>query len=114
MKTTKRKREAKPVQASVETPAENAAAFTLSSTCTIKDATSLKGELCKLAAEDRELIIDVSQLQRIDTASMQLLCALVRDRNEKNGKTTWRGDAPAWQEAVRLLGVGHLLGLTGG
>jgi ABC-type transporter Mla MlaB component len=55
--------------------------------------------------------LDVSAVERVDTATMQLLCAFVRDRSGRNQSVTWRGESAALQDAVRLLGVGALLGL---
>lgn len=108
MKTTKRKRDVKP-SGNAE-PAPPAASLTLSSTCTIKDAAALREDLRRLLAEEREVTIELGQLQRIDTATLQVLCAFARDRAERNAKVIWSGETPAWTEAVKLLGAGGLLG----
>jgi ABC-type transporter Mla MlaB component len=83
----------------------------LSANCSVKDAAALKTSLCALANESTEVTLDVSAVERIDTATMQLLCAFVRDRIGRNQKVAWRGESQALQDAVRLLGVGALLGL---
>jgi ABC-type transporter Mla MlaB component len=54
--------------------------------------------------------LDVSAVERVDTATMQLLCAFVRDRIGRKQNITWRGESQALRDAVRLLGVGALLG----
>ena len=140
-KTTKRKRAsaaaaAEPVvvahvtpeQASIETPAPVAAAIPtvaepsaakpadgptirLSSNCTVKDASALKLELLQLMDEQGSVAIDAKSVERIDTAIMQLLCAFVRDRAERNLSVAWGGAPQPLLDSARLLGVGALLAL---
>jgi ABC-type transporter Mla MlaB component len=128
MKTTKRKRQAvdagrttrarvaaepvraasaqkKPAQRKAETPI----VVTLPGNCTVKDAAGLQQTLCKVAQETATVIVDVAALDRIDTATMQLLCAFVRDRAARNQKVAWNGTSRALGEASRLLGVSALL-----
>lgn len=83
----------------------------LAANCSVKDAAALKTSLCAVASESTEVILDVSAVERVDTATMQLLCAFVRERSGRNQRVAWRGESPAVQDAVRLLGVGELLGL---
>ncbi|HEY0683115.1 MAG TPA: STAS domain-containing protein [Steroidobacter sp.] len=83
----------------------------LGANCSVKDAAALKTSLCALAQQSTEVTLDVSAVERVDTATMQLLCAFVRDRSGRNQSVTWRGESQALQDAVRLLGVGELLGL---
>jgi ABC-type transporter Mla MlaB component len=130
MKTTKRKRVSAPaVEAASEkakAPAAKAAAaqptatqptatsastITLASHCSVKDAAALKDSLCRFVGESGAVILDVRSLERVDTATIQLLCAFVRARSERNGKVEWLGDSAALAEAARLLGVGSLLAL---
>jgi ABC-type transporter Mla MlaB component len=124
MKTSKRKSKTanKLAEAGVPEPAAvsrevvtsdavSASALTLASHCTIKDAAALKLDLCAIAHEDADVSIDVAAVERIDTSTMQLLCAFVRDRMERKQKVLFKGDSQGWREAVRLLGVAELLGL---
>lgn len=85
------------------------AVFVLSSHSTIKDAAALKGELEKLI-DVPEVTIDVGSVERIDTTVMQLICAFVRDRVQRERRVSWRGASASWRDAVRLLGTGELLG----
>ena len=116
MKTTKRK--SKSVQKSPARAAKPAATapservLTLSSHCTIKDAAALKRDLCAIAEEPGEVTLDVSSIERIDTPSMQLLCAFARERAQRDQKVIWKGESQSWREAVRLLGTSTLLGLS--
>jgi ABC-type transporter Mla MlaB component len=125
MKTTKRKREpaaaAAPETPVAAAPAASKAApkaarkaapgIVLASNCGVKDAAELKQSLCKLAGESGAVAIDVRNLERLDTATMQLLCAFVRDRAAHDLKVEWQGDSSVLHEAARLLGVTELLAL---
>ena len=82
----------------------------LNSNCTVKDAAALKVSLCAIAKHSDAVTVDVSAVERVDTATMQLLCAFVRDRSGRKQSITWRGESQALQDAVRLLGIGALLG----
>lgn len=83
----------------------------LAANCSVKDAAALKTSLCAFANESTDVTLDVSAVERVDTATMQLLCAFVRDRSGRQQNVAWRGESQALQDAVRLLGVGELLGL---
>jgi ABC-type transporter Mla MlaB component len=115
MKTTKRKRE--PAAAVAAAPAATraarkaAACVVLASNCGVKDAAELKQSLCELAEQSGAVSIDVRNLERLDTATMQLLCAFVRDRTTRDLKVEWQGESTVLHEAARLLGVTELLAL---
>lgn len=83
----------------------------LGANCSVKDAAALKTSLCAFSKHSDAVTLDVSAVERVDTATMQLLCAFVRDRGGRNQGVAWRGESQALQDAVRLLGVGALLGL---
>jgi ABC-type transporter Mla MlaB component len=82
----------------------------LAANCSVKDAAALKTSLCAIASEGTDVTLDVSAVERVDTATMQLLCAFARDRIGRKQNVTWRGESQALRDAVRLLGVGALLG----
>lgn len=83
----------------------------LAANCSVKDAAALKTSLCAVAEETSAVTLDASAVERVDTATMQLLCAFARDRNARKQSIVWRGQSQALKDAVRLLGVGALLGL---
>jgi ABC-type transporter Mla MlaB component len=64
--------------------------------------------------EQDEVVLDAGNLQRIDTATVQLLCAFVRDRAKANRKVTWAGESATLRDAARLLGVTEMLALAAG
>jgi ABC-type transporter Mla MlaB component len=103
MKTLKRKR-----GTAVEA---TASVLALPSTCTVKDAAELKDLLCGQLESSDCVVLDVANVERIDTAALQLLCAFVRDRQARGGAVQWQGNSAAFQEASDLLAVRDLLGL---
>jgi ABC-type transporter Mla MlaB component len=82
----------------------------LAANCSVKDAAALKTSLCAVANESAAVTLDTSAVERVDTATMQLLCAFVRDRSARNQSVAWRGVSQALNDAVRLLGVAAMLG----
>ena len=119
MKTTKRKSKSnekaasapavEPVATAERAPPSSGRVLALSSHCTIKDAAQLKADLTAFADESAEVILDVGSIERIDTATMQLICAFVRDCGQRDRKVTWKGDSQSWRDAVRLLGTAQVL-----
>jgi ABC-type transporter Mla MlaB component len=99
--------EAAPVAA---TPVDSV--IVLAANCSVKDAASLKTSLCAVANESAAVTLDASAVERVDTATMQLLCAFARDRNARKQSIVWRGQSQALHDAIRLLGVGSLLGVA--
>jgi ABC-type transporter Mla MlaB component len=104
--------------AAVEAPSAPVEATTvepvivLAANCSVKDAAALKSSLCALANESGAVTLDTSAVERVDTATMQLLCAFVRDRSARNQSVAWRGVSQALNDAVRLLGVAAMLGFA--
>lgn len=83
----------------------------LAAECTVADADALKAELARRVGDSTPVTVDVSALQRIDTAGLQLLAAFVRDRRTAGRAVTWRGRATALEAAAGLLGLYAMLEL---
>lgn len=81
----------------------------LPASCTVRDSVALKSALLDLLMERRTVALDVSGVERIDTAAMQVLCAFVRDRKAAGGSVQWIGTTESFTEAVRLLGLQRAL-----
>jgi ABC-type transporter Mla MlaB component len=71
----------------------------------------LQIELVRVAALDASVSIDVRSVERVDTATLQLLYAFVRDRSQRGLGVKWLGCPPAFLDAARMLGVHGLLAL---
>lgn len=90
------------------------AVISLGVNCSIKDAAALKQSLRALVDVADEIVIEAGEVERLDTAAVQLLCAFVRQRASLSRKVVWRSSSPALAEAACLLGVGALLALPAG
>jgi ABC-type transporter Mla MlaB component len=88
-------------------------ALTLAADCTVAEVDALKSALTRRLNESAPVTLDVSALQRIDTAGLQLLAAFVRDRRTAGRAIAWRGRASALEAAAGLLGLHHMLELPG-
>jgi len=88
-----------------------ASTVTLAANCSLRDAVSLKNFLGAVVETSDRVVLDAASVERVDTATMQLLCAFVRERAANNRSVAWHGVSTALSEAARLLGVQSLLGL---
>jgi ABC-type transporter Mla MlaB component len=108
----KRKRVARSGAAVVEaalTAQRSQPMIVLASNCNVKDAAELKQTLCVHLDDAEPVTVDVGSVERVDTSTMQVLCAFVRDRSAQERKVEWLGDASVVRDAARLLGVESML-----
>jgi anti-anti-sigma regulatory factor len=77
--------------------------------CTIADAGELKERLMKILGHPTALTFDCSAVQRVDTATLQMLAAFVRDRRAEGLPVEWSTDGAAFKSAASLLGLSSLL-----
>ena len=99
---------------SVETSPTTAAprtALALTAECLVSGASTLKESLAGLLDEPQPVTLDITALQRIDTAGLQVLTAFIRERAGHGRTVEWRGTAPALTSAAQLLGLTALLRL---
>jgi len=85
--------------------------FAMAAECTVSDASTLKTSLGKLLEDSGAVTLDISAVQRIDTAGLQVIATFVRERESQGRQVLWRGSAPALSAAVKLLGLSGLLRL---
>jgi ABC-type transporter Mla MlaB component len=112
-RTTRRGRAAKTPGTDTDTEQETGSgAFAVAAECTVADASSLKAGLAKLLNESGIVTLDVSAVQRIDTAGLQVIAAFVRERERQGRQVEWRGSAPALTAAAKLLGLSSFLKLS--
>ncbi len=58
---------------------------------------------------DNNISINVSNIQRIDTAGAQMLCAFYQDAKSKNIQCTWDNPSDVFVKSIVQLGLdGHL------
>jgi len=65
----------------------------------------------QLANINGDITIDVSSLQKIDTAGIQLLTSIVRHVESRGNKVIWSELSPAFINAATLLGLHDTLGM---
>src|SRR5262249_2236792 len=85
--------------------------FALAAECTISDIAPLQAGLAGLLEHPSAVTLDIEAVQRIDTAAMQMVAAFVRERESQGRQVQWRGSAPVFGSAARLLGLAPLLQL---
>ena len=98
--------------AAPSTPAApHTATLALTAECLVSGASTLKESLAGLLDEPQPVTLDITALQRIDTAGLQVLTAFIRERVGHGRTVEWRGTAPALTSAAQLLGLTALLRL---
>ncbi len=98
-----------PSEASSAAPPSARATYAVAAECTVADAGALKSELAKLLDNPEAVVLDITAVQRIDTAGLQVISAFVRERASQGRTVEWQGVAPVFSSAVRLLGLDSLL-----
>ena len=78
---------------------------------TIAQAREYHDKLGKALAEDRSVVIEASEVERIDAAMLQLFCAYRFASQEKGLEMRWKGVSEAMTDSARLLGLHDELGL---
>src|SRR5579872_5088308 len=73
--------------------------------CTASNASELKSSLQELLEMPGPVTLDISCLQRLDTAAMQVLAAFVHERSGRRNGVIWRGTSQQLTTAARLLGL---------
>ena len=110
-RTTRRGRAAPSTPAAGTEHRTGSGSFAVAAECTVADASSLKAGLARLLEESGVVILDISAVQRIDTAGLQVIATFVRERESHGREVEWRGNAPALSAAAKLLGLSALLKL---
>jgi ABC-type transporter Mla MlaB component len=80
--------------------------------CAIAAAAGLRADLLKRLPDAGNVQIDASAVQRIDTASLQVLAAFARDRRAEGLPIEWLGVPACLTEAATLLDLTDALGFA--
>lgn len=78
----------------------------------IEHAPDLRELLASQLDSGKQVVIDLSRVERIHSANLQLLCAFVRNRNAAGRKTRVADPSPALVDAVRVLALTNALGMS--
>ena len=77
----------------------------------IETTSELKQQLASHVGQAGSVSIDASQVGRIHTAAVQVLCAFVAARRQAGNDTVFENCSDTFRDAARLLGVLPALGL---
>ncbi|MBB3344432.1 MULTISPECIES: STAS domain-containing protein [unclassified Luteimonas] len=77
----------------------------------IETSAALKARLEPHLAHDQDVLLDGAQVRRVHTAGLQVLCAFFASRSASGRTTALHDSSAALLDAIRLLGIGHTLGL---
>ena len=81
----------------------------LDPTSTIAHARELHGRLCSLVDESGVVTIDASQVEKIDTAAVQLIYAFLSDRENRDASTRIREPSGKFVATVKTLCLDSIL-----
>lgn len=80
----------------------------------IEASTGLKERLAPYLTQAHAVVLDGTEVRRVHTAGLQVLCAFFASRESTGHPTVLRGCSEALLDAARLLGLGSALGLDTG
>ena len=86
-------------------PQPRSEVIALSADCTLRKISTLRDQLCGVGADVRNITLDLRQLERFDTATLQLVAAFARDQVARGTNLLICGNRPVWDEAAELLGL---------
>lgn len=76
----------------------------------IEQTASLREQLAGRIDAAAPVLIDASEVQRLHTASLQLLLMFCQSRYAAGRQTVWHHPSPSLQAAAKVLGLAALLG----
>jgi len=77
----------------------------------ISDVEKFRQDLEGILDSPKTITIDISDVESIDTASLQVLCALQKSLALTHNKIAWEGSSKAFKDAADVLGVADFLSL---
>jgi anti-anti-sigma factor len=87
------------------------AKLTLHGECCIESLTERREQLLRTLEDGLPVVIDMSDVSRIDTAGLQLMLAFVVGMRGEGRGVSYAAVSQPVREAARLAGMGALLGL---
>lgn len=79
---------------------------------TIRNATALQTELADRLDDSGPVLIDGGGVERVDTATLQLLVAFIRDVRADGRSVDWKECSAALRRAASALGLESALALA--
>lgn len=84
----------------------------LASKLHISEVEGLTKELSGLLDSSQQVYIDVSDVEDVDTASVQAICSLQKSLAVTGSSINWVGNSKAFKEAADILGVAEFLAIN--
>ncbi|NVK24901.1 MAG: STAS domain-containing protein [Gammaproteobacteria bacterium] len=84
----------------------------LSTKLHISEVEALCSQLTELLDSAQPVYIDVSEVEAIDTASVQALCSLQKSLSMTGNAINWVGNSQVLVNATEKLGVAQFLNVT--
>jgi len=78
----------------------------------IADVNALYPRLLTLLLEERQLVFDCSQIERIDTAALQMLYAFSKASSLYGYEINWNQASDSFINSAHLLGVATAMGIA--
>lgn len=92
--------------------ADQPGVITLDASLNIADVATLRETLKCYVDSDQDLTLDGSRVEAIDTVSMQLLLAFIRQFQGNDCAVTWQEPSTAICNTAQLLGLVREIGLS--
>jgi ABC-type transporter Mla MlaB component len=86
-------------------------AFTLPAQLIINDVESLHQQLNEIMESGDDVVLDISDVQKVDTAGLQLLCVVQKSLTDIGHQISWQGKSDTLSMTARMVGVGDFLSL---
>ena len=85
--------------------------FKLPAQLIINHVEDLYLQLTKLLNSGESVVLDISDVQKADTAGLQLLCVVQRNLNDIGNNIVWQGQSSALTDTAKIIGVDGFLQL---
>jgi len=77
----------------------------------IAEVADVYATLLAALAEGSSVDLDISQLERVDAAALQMLYAFSKERATQGSSLTWTAPSEAFSRSAKLLGLAELMNL---
>ncbi len=77
----------------------------------IADVANMYTSLLEKLADGNQIKLNISQLERVDAAAMQMLYALAKELSEHGVQLLWTAQSDAFKAAVNLLGLAERMNI---
>lgn len=85
--------------------------FKLPAQLIINHVETLYHQLIKLLSSGEDVLLDISEVEKTDTAGLQLLCVIQKSLTETDNTIAWQGHSEALSDTAKLIGVDRYLNL---